>query len=185
MNKEQRRKLSQEYKRKDLEKFLESDNSVLVKYAKVKLGLNSKPLTSTDTLNIPDEQLIEALNYKIEEAAEKTYRGNPKLHRSSENVLKNFPGSYQLVHYTRQFEMLTDLGDGVKFFENTPKEEIEIIAESYVLIGFESFSNLIREVAKNNQNLELVEKEYAVLKTAIDKSRIEFIRKNASQFEIK
>ncbi|WP_146153477.1 hypothetical protein [Adhaeribacter arboris] len=185
MDKEQRRKLSQEYKRKDLEKYLESGNSILVNYAKVKLGLNSKLLKSTDIFKIPDEQLIEVLNDKIEETAEKTYRENPQLHKSSENVLKSFPSSYRLVYYTRQFEMLTDLGDGDKFFENTPKEEIEIVAESYDLIGFKSFSSLIREVSKNNQKLELVENEYAVLKITIDKSRIEFIRKNALQFEIK
>ena len=65
MDKDQKKKLSQEYKKKELEKDLISGNPILANWAKLQLGITSEPLSKQVILKTPDEELIQLVYNKI------------------------------------------------------------------------------------------------------------------------
>src|SRR5687768_3197620 len=125
MDKEQRKKLSQEYKKRELEKNLVSEDPIIANWAKLRLGLTSDPLTIQDILKTPDEELVQLVYNKIQEFAERKYRENPKTTKSSENVISNLPTHFKQLFYTYEFEMLLENGDCNKFLDNSSLEEIQ------------------------------------------------------------
>ena len=121
---------------------------------------------------------------KIEEVAENQYKADPKKYKTSENALKLLPFHFQAIYFSRQFEMMIEIGDCHKFFDNSFPEDIEIIAKSYRIFGFQSLSDLMLELIDGNYEVEAFEEEFNHIKDIIQKTKIDYIRDNAGEFEL-
>lgn len=184
MNKEERKKLIQDYKRQESKKSLESGDLIIAHIAQLQLGLSSAHLTVQKILTTLKEQLIDLIYYKIEEVAEKQFKADPKKFKTREDVFKLLPFHIQAIYFSHQLEMLIAMGDCNKFFENSIPEEIEIVAKSYRLFGFQSLGNLALGVLAGNYDVEAFEQEFTHLKDSIQEKKIDFIRENAGEFEL-
>lgn len=185
MNKEQRKKLLQDYKKKELEKDLESDSQVIRNFARLQLGLTTEPLTENLILSSNGYQLIELVYYKIEEAAVKLSKENPKENGSKNDVLKGFPFHLQFIYYSHQLEMSLELGDCNKIIESSPVEEIELLAKGYTMLGFQNIAHHLLDASKAKGEALIIEDEFKVLSKSIETEKVEYIKINAHKFQIK
>ena len=179
MNKQYKKDLIKNYKRKELEVDANSSDPTLSSFAKIELGATSQPLTSERISKTPDGELITLVIQKLEEVVQATYKSNPRKYKSKENVLKEFPQDLKYLYAMYYFEMQLELGDVDKFYENASDDRKRFLSAAYRFLGFSNLANMIEQ-----EEIEPLENEFRSFKKKVGEVKIDFIRENSNRFQL-
>ena len=178
MNKDRRKEILNDYKKKELEKLSQLDDKILADFAKNKLGLKSDQLTLEKLRSTPDDRLIELVADKIKEVLAVKYRSNPKKYKNTDNVILELNESLRLIHFTNIFEMHVIMGDTEKFLNGATSFELTEIISGYRLIKLDNVSDNI-----SFRKILDIDKELSDQKK-IRTKKIEYIREHLNDFEL-
>jgi len=178
MDKQQRKQITQNYKRKELESLAQSEESILASYAKRKLGQFETELSAEKIKSISDSELIEAVVDKINNQVEQIFLSNPKENKSRENVLNGLNKTYQYIYSIYHFQCQVGIGDAEKYFESTLDYDKELLIEAYKFFSQELIIKSIQ-----TEDIKYLEENYKEIKGSSDKSLINYIRTNTEEFK--
>ena len=196
MDKSQRKAIKNQYKaeskQKHLLRLIESDNAYIRAYAQIELGQDLPSITKA-IINTDENELDLAtrIHLKILERAYKSSPYNKSIFRGLESTIMGLSEYLQAVYYSLLFEGAISVGDIDKEFlfegdfeEKLLNEKLDKLIAAYRLMENEKMLILI-ERARSADDYDLLQQIAAGYnQKEMDKVRIEFIKKNAEEFEM-
>jgi len=199
MDKSQQKAIKNQYKAEAKQKHLlrlgESDNAYIRALAQIELGHDLPPITKAiinTEENGPDGlDLATRIYLKILEKAYKSSPYNKSIYKVLESTVMGLSEYLQAVYYSSQFESAISVGDIDKEFsiegdfeEKLFNEKLDKLIAAYRLMENEKMLSLI-ERARSANDYDLLQQIAAGYnQEKMDKVRIEFIKKNAEEFEM-
>jgi hypothetical protein len=178
MDKNKKKEILNEYKKKELEKLSQSGDKIWADFAKNKLGVKSEKLGIEKLRSTQDDKLIETIAEKIKEVLETRYKSDPKRYKNADNVTPELNASLRAVHFTNLFEMYVTIGDTDKFLDGATPFELTETTNGYRLLNLDNVANkiLIRSIDDIENELSDQDK--------IQRVKIEYIRTHLNEFEL-
>jgi hypothetical protein len=178
MDKNKKKEILNEYKKRELEKLSQAGDKLMANFAKNKLGVTSDPLSLERLGNVPDDKLIETITEKINEVLGVRYKSDPKKYKNADHIIAELNESVRAIHLTNIFEMYVRMGDTDEFLDNATSFELTELINGYRLFKLENIADKIFRRITEDIDKELSDHR------KIDRTKMEYIRGHLNEFKL-